>query len=218
MMGSGSWSRLVVFTLVGLPGVAALAAPEPLCREYAEVAVRQYEEAAALQVPNLGPALWSTDMAAHKAWCLVADPAAVAAERQKLEQVLAAHRGATGTIVGMTTIDDECTRYAKEAVEHARLNVEKGCGFTGPRWVADQAAHEAWCRQQPSIDAAMAEHKARVEQLTFCQNPTAIMQEGTLQATAMGNVLRVPGLVIGLRHVYCKKKKTVYAGEVPWQP
>lgn len=195
------------------------AAPEAMCLAYAEKALRQFDEAVSLNVPNVGPPTWSKDYAGHLAWCRIADPASVQTEEQKREQILAAHRSRTGTIVGpYQVIDDACTRYAKEAVEHQRLNVDKGCGFTGPRWDANQAVHEGWCRALPSPDLAAAESKERIARLSACQSsgaPTLQMQQGTLQATAMGNLLRVPGLVIGLRHVQCKKRTIVYGGTPP---
>src|SRR5262245_15196119 len=34
--------------------------------------------------------------------------------------------------------------YADEAVNSARINIDRGCGFTGPRWTAEPQAHFGW--------------------------------------------------------------------------
>ena len=38
-----------------------------------------------------------------------------------------------------------CQMYANQAVHAEQKNVWEGCGFVGPRWSFDYAAHYGWC-------------------------------------------------------------------------
>lgn len=241
-----------VLALIFLGPWPAAAAPEALCREYAQISVHQYNEAVALGVPNIGPPAWHNDYNAHLAWCLSADEAATRAELQKREDALAPYRaaqtqgappqppappsqpstqspplpqtpppapgGETGAIVGpLMKADDACARYAKDAVAQQQLNVQKKCGFKGPRWSADQAYHENWCRRQSSIDPAMAEHKARLNMLTACQTPATPGLPPKPPAPQKNpkdiEPLLVPGLVLAMWHGKCG-----YFGEPGFSP
>jgi len=214
--------------LWGLQSVAAHAASEALCREYAQKAVRQYDEALALGAPNIGPPAWSNDYDAHYGWCLTAEEAWLTSEIQKREQTLAPYRsnqpqgtpqqqtpppssgGQSGTIVGpLLEADDACTRYAKEAVYHQQLNQQKQCGFTGPRWDSEQAYHENWCRRQSSLDPAMAEHKTRVDMLVACQTPATpgVPPKPPSEPKDPRAIepLLVPGLTLAMWHGNCRR-------------
>lgn len=220
-----------VFCAAFLASFGAHAAPEAMCRQYAETAVRQYEEAVVLGVPNIGPPAWSSDYNAHFNWCLTAEEAWLTSELQKREEALAPYRqnqaqapspppphppgGESSTepetIIGeILEIDDECARYAKQAVYHQELNQQKSCGFKGPRWKADQAYHENWCRRQSSIDIAMTEHKARVNMLVSCQQPAAAGDPRTLEP------LMVPGLMLALWHGDMLKSDSVCKSGRPY--
>ncbi len=42
-----------------------------------------------------------------------------------------------------------CDWYANTAVEQQQKNERNKCGFTGPAWSADKAAHLKWCATVP---------------------------------------------------------------------
>ena len=60
-----------------------------------------------------------------------------------------------------------CGIYAGSAVAQQQQNISNGCGFTGPRWHQNQAAHFSWCLSV-SPAAANAERSARFNQLQSC--------------------------------------------------
>ncbi|MEO1000383.1 MAG: hypothetical protein AAFW69_07235 [Pseudomonadota bacterium] len=60
-----------------------------------------------------------------------------------------------------------CGYYAKTAVAQVQASGLSGCGFAGPRWLPQEAAHYAWCLTAPQ-PAASAEELARAGQLQGC--------------------------------------------------
>jgi hypothetical protein len=83
---------------IALPAIlapmAAQAAPEPFCRDYATAAVRQVEAARSVPACNRGTgARWTTDFKVHFDWCLGAALDAVEAERGARTNWLRSCRG-----------------------------------------------------------------------------------------------------------------------------
>lgn len=61
----------------------------------------------------------------------------------------------------------QCTNYAQTATEAQRENLNHECGFTGSRWTATLAGHQAWCLQANKAQRA-AEVNARKQALAEC--------------------------------------------------
>ena len=77
-----------------LAPMAAQAAPEGFCRDYATAAVRQVEAARSVPACNRGTgARWTTDFKVHFDWCRGAAPEAVEAERGARTNWLRSCRG-----------------------------------------------------------------------------------------------------------------------------
>ena len=51
-------------------------------------------------------------------------------------------------IVGAATSASaqDCSWYARKALEQQKRNTEERCGLKGPEWNLDVSAHLAWCR------------------------------------------------------------------------
>lgn len=60
--------------------------------------------------------------------------------------------------------DRRCRNYAETAVSQQHQNLERRCGFSGGRWMADFNAHYQWCLQVPQ-SAAATENRARTQAL-----------------------------------------------------
>lgn len=60
-----------------------------------------------------------------------------------------------------------CEEYTLTALAQARQSRERGCGFAGPRWDSDDAAHRAWCGGQPTA-VLESETRARTGDLERC--------------------------------------------------
>lgn len=72
-------------------------------------------------------------------------------------------------IRGLPNPDDQsdsrrCRNYAEAAVAQQQQNLERRCGFSGGRWLADFNAHYQWCIQVPQ-SAAENENRARAQAL-----------------------------------------------------
>lgn len=64
-----------------------------------------------------------------------------------------------------------CKTYAARAVEHQRRNFASNCGYTGPAWNLDQAAHYNWCmslQDAPYFRPASKETGLRERALRKC--------------------------------------------------
>jgi hypothetical protein len=61
----------------------------------------------------------------------------------------------------------QCTNYAQTATEAQRENLNHQCGFTGSRWTATLAGHQAWCLQANHAQQ-QAEADARKQALAEC--------------------------------------------------
>lgn len=76
--------------------------------------------------------------------------------------------------IGQTALanDAECTAYAQEAVQGARINQQLGCGFEGARWSADEGLHYGYCidRKGRGVRADISyESDARSQALQDCR-------------------------------------------------
>ncbi|MEZ5810994.1 MAG: hypothetical protein R3D45_06205 [Rhizobiaceae bacterium] len=65
-----------------------------------------------------------------------------------------------------------CASYAAKAVQQFQRNLSLGCGFGGPRWSGDYAAHFAWCLIAET-SASNHERNVRDSLLAQCSVPQA---------------------------------------------
>lgn len=128
----------------------ALAASDAACRDYAQSAVHQYNEAVALGVPNVGPPVWSNGYNGHYTWCLKANEATLRAETEKREQVLASYRSRqheatmqepTPQTAGATaTIQGPYKRISGDCVDISRLTADPSLSNAVERMTYIEAA------------------------------------------------------------------------------
>jgi hypothetical protein len=70
--------------------------------------------------------------------------------------------------VGAQGRDSRCRDYSRDAVDQARENDRRNCGYSGPRWSGDATGHFAWCMLFPR--QAEDENRARAEDLRRCSS------------------------------------------------
>jgi hypothetical protein len=61
-----------------------------------------------------------------------------------------------------------CAWYADTAIKQQQQNEVRKCGFSGPEWNTDRAAHLAWCGTQ-SPDSWKAQAQNRERKLAGCK-------------------------------------------------
>jgi hypothetical protein len=70
---------------------------------------------------------------------------------------------------GVSPNQTYCEKYARTAVEQNQQNLERNCGFTGPRWHSDYAGHFEWCMADDNRRLfAEREQDARAAELNKC--------------------------------------------------
>ena len=135
---------LLRMLLVGLFAIVwvrvASAAPEAMCRQYAQDAVNANEWNRTQGCELTGPS-WSSDYQGHYRWCIGAQESSVNNERANRQN-------------GINNCK-YCGNFAREAVEAQRKNVANGCNLSGPRWSSNRVGHYRWC---------MASQRSSVEQ------------------------------------------------------
>jgi len=58
-----------------------------------------------------------------------------------------------GALVGAAAVagnalaqaQSNCEWYANLALQQQKINLDRACGFTGPAWSTNRAAHLSWC-------------------------------------------------------------------------
>lgn len=63
---------------------------------------------------------------------------------------------------------DRCDEYAREAVKQSEINDRRNCGFKGPQWNDNRAAHFSWCMIFPK--QAKEEQEDREAKLAGCRD------------------------------------------------
>ena len=72
---------------------------------------------------------------------------------------------------------EACAAYASTATQKAKLNAERNCGGTGPRWSTNRNDHYSWCLgQNGNMSGANAEAAAREKQIASCQSGGSTVQ------------------------------------------
>jgi hypothetical protein len=61
-----------------------------------------------------------------------------------------------------------CAWYADTAIKQQQQNEVRKCGFSGPEWNTDRAAHLAWCATQ-GPDSWKAQAQNRERKLAGCK-------------------------------------------------
>ncbi|QKK03413.1 MAG: hypothetical protein HND55_12535 [Pseudomonadota bacterium] len=134
---------LVAMLLWAAPKVAADQL-HPGCERYAAAAVGQQQQNLELGCGLSGPA-WNADHRSHYNWCIHGENYerfAAAEERRRAERLASCRSAATppGRVQ-----DTACTDYVETAVGQHQENLDRDCGFTGPRWSKDIQSHRNWC-------------------------------------------------------------------------
>lgn len=134
------------------------------CDAYARRSVAQNEENIRNHC-NFGPnRSWQSNFNNHYNWCRKGNEGkvskrttdrAIRERDQKLQQCTSWRKGS-------------CKKYAETAVAQNDQNMQKDCGFCGPRWQSNYENHYQWClaQKQPERDA---ETKSRAKLLRQCQ-------------------------------------------------
>jgi hypothetical protein len=61
----------------------------------------------------------------------------------------------------------DCSWYARKALEQQKVNADRKCGFRGPEWNRDLNAHMIWCKDvAPQVWRKQAQ--LRDQQLAKC--------------------------------------------------
>jgi len=166
----------------GLPSPGqAVAARDAACRDYALKAVEANVEQLKLGC-GFQPPVWSNDHQRHFDWCMQgANDQFIGAETKKRSLALKDCRQAKQAtqpppqppappgLVPDAAQAAYCDTYANEAVRVAAMADALGCGFTGPRWLQNYAAHRDFCLGQQNPTLMNAEHDARFAEYQACK-------------------------------------------------
>jgi len=85
-------------------------------------------------------------------------------------RICAAIAGAAilGTVsIAPASAQANCDWYAKTALKQQQENEQRKCGFKGPEWSLDLAAHMSWCRSV-APDVWKKQAQLRNQQLEAC--------------------------------------------------
>ena len=129
------------------------------CDDYAKRAVQQYEENIKFNCNNKVSRRWQSNYNNHYNWCKNSSRKAADLETRERDRLL------KNCLVRR---EGPCKKYAEAAVAQNDQNVQKGCGFCGPRWQSNYNNAYDWClsQGQPARDA---ETKTRERLLRQCE-------------------------------------------------
>lgn len=81
---------------------------------------------------------------------------------------VAAVLGATALVpAALAQAQGNCEWYANTALLQQKINTDRKCGFTGPAWSSDRAAHLTWCASV-APDLWKKQAQQREQMLTKC--------------------------------------------------
>jgi len=132
----------------------AFAASGDVCGAYVMEAVAKAQGVRALDCGyDLKDRRWGTDGDGHARWCKTAPKDAVVKE--------------TAQRRGQVKLCQVCRAYATLATRAAADNDKLKCGFAGPSWSKEAAAHFGWCMAlRSSEDAIKASAEASYPAIT----------------------------------------------------
>lgn len=107
------------------------------CDDYARIALAQAREADERRCGFAGRR-WTRNYGAHKNWCRNANTKLLADETRTRATALNACRG-------RPRVAQACSRFAARAVVTSQMNIDRTCGYQGPRWSLDRDRHFLWC-------------------------------------------------------------------------
>ena len=110
---------------------------------------------------------WQSNFNNHFNWCLGVSKATSDSETRARRNLLAQCRnsgGGGGGGGGKTAI---CDAYARTAVSQHRINLNRGCGYSGTRWQSSYNNHFGWCLGV-STAASSSETRARRNLILQC--------------------------------------------------
>ncbi len=134
-----------------------------LCRQYANKAIRAYEENL---VENCGFSgrKWSGDFALHFDWCMDATVAETKEMHSERKDDLAQCKRETSANGGNVS----CRQYARRALKQQQTNLDNKCGFNNRlRWRSDFNYYRRWCREN-SVQERNKQDKLKQEAIARC--------------------------------------------------
>ena len=165
--------------LLLLPADMARTASAVVCNSYVKEAMAKAEGIRSYGCSFDGnDPRWTTEPSAHAAWCKTADTDAVARE--------SAHRR------GEIKLCQTCRTYATLAAAAAADNVNRKCGFDGPRWDGATEAHFDWCMAQYARPAADEKDRIATGQDALARLSAALNPETGRRAVMIALCRRRP--------------------------
>ncbi|MCU7937626.1 MAG: hypothetical protein KZQ99_22700 [Candidatus Thiodiazotropha sp. (ex Dulcina madagascariensis)] len=174
-------AKLVIASLALFVSSPLWAADHGFCEAYARQALTQFEEAQGEGCENLNYPVWSMDFRHHYDWCRTVSRAQAEKGDEQRVDVLRQCRGragvgrVTGTAPAVnagrlmeTSLQRACREYADGAVSQQRMNLQSGCGFSGPQWNGESRDHYNWCLHGENLKFTQGEHDRRQAALAQC--------------------------------------------------
>ncbi len=136
------------------------------CDNYARNAVAQNQQNLARRCGYSGPR-WQSNFNNHYNGCLrLSTNAANSEQRQRVTDLnRCTSRTSPGPQPGGRNAF--CDSYARNAVAQNQQNLERRCGYSGPRWLSNFNTHYNWCVRTPT-NTANSEQRQRVTDLNRC--------------------------------------------------
>lgn len=143
----------------------SFAAPDRVCRSYAQRAVDQQRENLRRRCGLRGRP-WSANVQGHYNWCRGVARGVAWGETLNRMNALGLCRAGGG---GGAATDRRCRQYAEAAVRQHMTNRRNSCGYRGRRWSDNFSGHYGWCRSV-NQSFASSETLARGRDLRRCLN------------------------------------------------
>ncbi len=198
---------------------------EDFCNAYADKAIKQYNQAIQLHLPNMIPTQWNNNRDLHVKWCMAVPKNTASLENSKRQQLIdnfisssqgkAKQDPKKGTkykyikVIDPIVIDPvqflkikekTCDNFAKQAVQQLKLNMSKRCRLKNSFWHLNYFIN---------VDSVKINKKNNYDQhKKWCMTGDHYLEaskflkerEKQLQACRGIHTIWVPGMVIGLRH------------------
>jgi hypothetical protein len=175
--GAAAFSAVVFLLYPATISAAPSAADQARCQAYAGNAVNHANTSLSRKCEFFGPR-WHTKYQEHYGWCLKVPAASAASETKAREQELETCPGAAPVLPAARPDVFHCQVYAQVAVREAQTNLERGCGFSGRRWLTDYDAHYKWCLGAPPALVVSEQRARQLDLSSKCPGTTTPDPEG----------------------------------------
>jgi len=200
---------------------------EDFCNAYADTAIKQFNQAVQLHLPNMIPTQWNNNKNLHFKWCMVVPKKTASLENTKRQQLIddfiKSNQGNTkqdskketnykfikmkvveplDLVTVLKLKENICENFAKQAVQQLKLNMSKRCGLKNSFWHLDYNIG--------GLDSIKINKYNNYDtHLKWCMRKkdyfevTKILKERNKQLQACRGIhtIWVPGMVLGLRHM-----------------